>query len=331
MAPKGNKLCSGCATIPWDANDPPFGRSKTQKFVIGTGRKVRNTPNCPLCRLVNLALLEAKLVQGYETYEDTEFAIEWNTPSTVKVGEFDLKPSYTLGYSIRLVVEPGAISESSSTYTRDQTTYESYIPVSSPQIDLARVKQWLRMCLANHQASCNAPLKSDSTRLTNLRVIDVIEKCVVEVQLPILYCALSYVWGGVPNIRLTTSNKHALSQPGSLKNIWRRLPKTIKDAIRLVEGIEERFLWVDALCLVQNDPVDVQHGLDVMDLVYERATMTIVAACCAHADHGLSGVREASRYVNQRAEEIIPGLALAVHCDLDHLLRQSMYHKRAWT
>jgi hypothetical protein len=51
---------------------------------------------------------------------------------------------------------------------------------------------------------------------------------------------LSYVWGSV-DISATLKNNIGLRrQPRSIKNI--KLPKTIQDAIKLVAGIEERYL-----------------------------------------------------------------------------------------
>jgi hypothetical protein len=85
-------------------------------------------------------------------------------------------------------------------------------------------------------------------------------------------------------------------QSGVLQNIWLNLPKTIRDAIDLVRALKERYLWVDALCLVQNDQADMQKGIDIMDIIYERAVMTIVAASGDSANSGLPGVHRGSRF-----------------------------------
>jgi hypothetical protein len=120
-------------------------------------------------------------------------------------------------------------------------------------------------------------------------------------------------------------------QSGVLQKIWHMLPRTIQDAIDLVKALDERYLWIDALCLVQNDGADLQKGVDVMDMIYERAIMTIVAAAGDNANASLPGVREGSRFTTQHVEQIKPGVKLAVYNDLDHLLRPSTYNRRAWT
>jgi hypothetical protein len=45
-----------------------------------------------------------------------------------------------------------------------------------------------------------------------------------------------------------------------------------------VKGIGQQFLWCDALCLLQNDPDDVRRADNVMDMIYENALLTTVAA-----------------------------------------------------
>ena len=82
---------------------------------------------------------------------------------------------------------------------------------------------------------------------------------------------------------------------------------------------------------MQNDRADLQKGVDVMDMIYERAIMTIIAAAGDNANASLPGVREGSRFIIQHVEQIKPGVKLAVYNDLDHLLWPSTYNRRAWT
>jgi hypothetical protein len=81
------------------------------------------------------------------------------------------------------------------------------------------------------------------------------------------------------------------------------LPRTIQDAVDFVKALQERYLWIDALCLVQNDGADLQKGVDVMDLIYERAIMNIVATAGDNADASLPGVREDSRFITHNVEQ----------------------------
>lgn len=89
----------------------------------------------------------------------------------------------------------------------------------------------------------------------------------VEVQEYRPYVALSYVWGAVSNFRLTKSNLAPLLVPGTIGEVFSTLPKTICDAITLCIRLGVQYLWVDALCLLQNDEEDLEQGINVMDRI----------------------------------------------------------------
>jgi Heterokaryon incompatibility protein (HET) len=75
------------------------------------------------------------------------------------------------------------------------------------------------------------------------------------------------------------------------------LPKTVQHAIELVKALGERFLWIDALCLIQNDTVAMWRGIEAMDLIYEKAALCIIAASGDNANAGLPGVRKSTRLI----------------------------------
>lgn len=48
-----------------------------------------------------------------------------------------------------------------------------------------------------------------------------------------------------------------------------KLPGTIEDAIRLTSSLGYRYLWIDALCIVQDDPIsEKKRHLGRMDAIY---------------------------------------------------------------
>ncbi|KAH6699737.1 heterokaryon incompatibility protein-domain-containing protein [Leptodontidium sp. MPI-SDFR-AT-0119] len=211
----------------------------------------------------------------------------------------------------------------------------SFIPIAEPQLDVTRARGWVTACEIHHGDACNPrwdqSIGSFIPGLEVLRLIDVVKGCLVELQGPCRYLALSYVWGGVNGVRLTLSTKASLMKEGALQTIRHILPRTIQDAIELVGALEDRFLWVDAVCLVQNDAVDMRSGIEVMDLIYEKASLCIIAASGDTANTGLPGVRWGSRLVTNHDEQIQPGIKLAVYNELDHMLRPSAYNRRGWT
>lgn len=96
-------------------------------------------------------------------------------------------------------------------------------------------------------------------------------------------------------------------------------------------GLGLRYLWVDALCLVQDAGEDVTKGVMVMDLIYERAYVTILAADGDSAESGLPGVRETPRKVRQSPASLKAGLKIMQIQSLDRHLNQSIWASRGWT
>jgi hypothetical protein len=154
--------------------------------------------------------------------------------------------------------------------------------------DISLFKSWLRICTENH-SECSHPAAKGTQPL---RLVDVIDMCVVtfsgDEKLDKRYFALSYVWGkGAKNFLLTRENMQGYSQPQGLPT----LPKTIADAIILTRNMQERFLWVDSLCIISNDPQDKAAQIPAMVSIYGCALLTIVAAAGLDADNGIPGVQ----------------------------------------
>lgn len=103
-----------------------------------------------------------------------------------------------------------------------------------------------------------------------MRFVDVNKMCIVKSREVVKYVALSYVWGATPTLHLTTMNQHRMRFPGALKGL--PLPKTIEDALDLTRACGEQFLWVDSLCIIQNDVDDLEAGTYAMDLICKSAS-----------------------------------------------------------
>lgn len=138
------------------------------------------------------------------------------------------------------------------------------------------------------------------------------------------YTALSYVWGSSRSRRsgdeataqLLSSNVDAfqLSLPEE------GLPRTVLDAIWLSRKLGIRHLWVDRLCIIQDDERDRTAHAEHMAYVIANAYLTIVAA---HGDIHTGilplDTRRPGRPPKQRNRE---------H---DELLLASKWHTRGWT
>lgn len=169
-------------------------------------------------------------------------------------------------------------------------------------VDLALVQNWLNNCRDHYLCKNNRAAQQANMAQTfytsGFRLIDVVEGRLVEKTEPCEYIALSYVWGSAASFGLCTNkeNLSTLHQPSSLDRshtqhgVSKRLPKTIADAISLSRLIGQRYLWVDSLCIVQNDPDEKRRLIHGMNSVYENADLTLVALSGVDADAGLAGI-----------------------------------------
>lgn len=63
---------------------------------------------------------------------------------------------------------------------------------------------------------------------------------------------------------------------------------------RLLGLLEERYLWVDVICIVQDDDEARHDQIKNMASIFTNATVTIIAMQGADANYGLRGLRDIS-------------------------------------
>ena len=131
----------------------------------------------------------------------------------------------------------------------------------------------------------------------NTYLICVPRKCLVKANGGEKYIALSYVWGtSFSQFRTTKANLTFLQSEGSLNETRTRdhLPGTIKRAMHFTTLLNVDFLWVDCLCIVQDDPVHTTSQINNMASIYSESYLTLCAADGVDAESGLLGIRQCS-------------------------------------
>ncbi|KAI1385462.1 heterokaryon incompatibility protein-domain-containing protein [Hypoxylon trugodes] len=171
-------------------------------------------------------------------------------------------------------------------------TIEAFKELDAQWIDIKSLRLWLETCDKEHGSRCQRVLTRESTIETLPQyLVDIQRKCLKLAKEDDRYAALSYVWGGATTTLTSTSNLALLREPGSLFSSQVTLPKTIKYTIGLLERLDIPYLWLDALCIVQDDNATKQRQIHAMAWIYANAYITIIAADGDSADHGLWGIR----------------------------------------
>lgn len=246
----------------------------------------------------------------------------------------DQKSRITALSNFRLRIESDHLS-ASSTPRPTTLTYGRILDPS--QIDLSMGRMWLDHCEQNHGSSCSKqgwPFRLGKPDF--FRLVDVEDLSIVEVTSSTAwsyrYLTLSYVRGEIQTFKLLTSNKHKLMRPHGLLRYFRDdLSKTLRDAINVTRGIEERYLWIDSLCIEQDNGLDKRKQHESMDRIFGNALLTIIAADAQHGDEGLGGVERGSRHIRQISEEIQPNIRVMLPLPPFRGLDTSLWAQRAWT
>lgn len=207
--------------------------------------------------------------------------------------------------------------------------------------NIGLVRGWKERCMVEHGDQCNNPWKIPPARPAWL--IDAAKDCLVDGHLVAQdagYIALSYRWDNTNNFRVDAELLPKLLRAKSLQSpaIRDRLSPIISDVIQLACKIGERYVWIDALCIIHDDPQSTETQLNLMGAIYASASITIVAAD-GDARHGLPGINGVTR-PRVTTQEIIPFdgdkhilIKKGRHNVLNYHahVQGSVYNSRAWT
>ncbi|KAK5070266.1 hypothetical protein LTR64_002105 [Lithohypha guttulata] len=131
------------------------------------------------------------------------------------------------------------------------------------------------------------------------RILDISEQdplLVESAKIPLCeYVALSYCWGN-PNkhrtLRTMTWN-YTQYQAGIA---FTAFPATLRDAISLARTLGFKYIWIDALCIIQDDHDDWTKEAANMCRIYSEASLTIVASRSNGSDTSIFGTQKFSQF-----------------------------------
>ncbi|UPK95583.1 hypothetical protein LCI18_006518 [Fusarium solani-melongenae] len=170
---------------------------------------------------------------------------------------------------------------------------------SSPAtLDLAL--EWLRSCRGSH-AQCNL-LFSERKSWQPTRLLDVGDRedywTLRTSPIPsesVQYMTLSYRWGTRPGLKLLNDNIDAMRQGLPVS----QLPRTFQDVVTIARRFSIRYIWIDALCIIQDSELDWEREAPTMRHVYGRSICNIAASAASGPDSGLFRTRD--------EEAVLPG------------------------
>jgi hypothetical protein len=94
---------------------------------------------------------------------------------------------------------------------------------------------------------------------------------------------LSHCWGNLEFTKLLKENKKDMQKSVPVQE----LSKTFRDAMSVTQHLGFRYIWIDSLCIVQDDEDDWRQESALMGAVYSFSTLTIAAAGAQDGSEGL--------------------------------------------
>ncbi|KAK1988375.1 hypothetical protein LZ30DRAFT_644416 [Colletotrichum cereale] len=206
------------------------------------------------------------------------------------------------------------------------------LPAAGSPAHIAVLLTWMRVCDGTHDCS---PI-SDTTFLPT-RVIEVRSEGFESCRLicadrgqtnPGKYLALSHRWGAPDqHKKFCTLKENLESFKEEIK--MAELPQTFQDAIRVTRSLGIRYLWIDSLCIIQDDPQDWKMESRLMEQVYSSAYATLAASCASGTTDGFLKSRPWRHCVTLESDRGTYYVCDSID-DFGRDVEQGELNKRAW-
>ncbi|KAI1743163.1 heterokaryon incompatibility protein-domain-containing protein [Xylaria scruposa] len=146
------------------------------------------------------------------------------------------------------------------------------------------------------------------------------------------YVALSHRWGPPGEQQAFCTFKRDIEGQEERIIEMGSLPKTFQDAIHITRGLGVLQLWIDSLCIIQDDKDDWNRESQLMEQVFSSAYCTLAATCAGGFDDGFLKNRPERQYVTMRGPD---GDSSAYYVcepidDFNNHVDQSELNRRGW-
>jgi hypothetical protein len=201
------------------------------------------------------------------------------------------KTRHNIQLSIFRVPQEGALLrpiDTTLSFLRNRIPIRFIVPRSTQSWEsISQTKLWLKNCLENHQPACSPLLdyKTPPKRLVRVRKSG--SRYNVQLAEPeneVEYFCLSHRWG-IGHAHCTTTKANLVVRKNAIP--WDELPTLFRQALEFTHNLGAEYLWIDSLCIIQDDVLDWSSESKKMAGIYESAKLTLAASCAENSDEDM--------------------------------------------
>jgi Heterokaryon incompatibility protein (HET) len=238
-------------------------------------RRSARSNNCDTCKMLY------DLVEYFGVQEENEITVSapTNPRDTLTVSIYaDLDEDDVI---LDVFVPEGF--DSGHPLIRSSPNVKKVCSSSGDDDSFVKIKGWLEECQTNHN-NCNYEESTLPTRVIDVALEGNREPFLWETKGATgQYATLSYCWGKSPQLKTTK---------GTLGEFMEALPtrdisSAALSAIEICKELRIPYIWVDALCIIQDDEDDWLREVGKMCDVYSSSYLTIAAAATSDNTYGI--------------------------------------------
>ncbi|KAK4145166.1 HET-domain-containing protein [Dichotomopilus funicola] len=282
-------LCSFCVDL---VKGPATGDSTNIAHHSTYGALITSSENCALCRCFHSLLPRADGPLADETRDERRFQVELEEhrgplSSEISWGKYQVAVRSLVApttikakFTLAVCLSEGPMHELAGWQGRETTWDEK----------LLMIRKWLQNCRDDPGHTSCQPQPFVPSRLVSVgldgRPPRLIHTGKASGNENMEYAALSYCWGGLLPLRTTTTTLAKFTQ----ELPTRLIPATFAEAMRITRAVGISYIWIDALCIIQDDIEDWQREAATMDRIYGGSQLTVAASQSADSSAGFFAV-----------------------------------------
>ncbi len=188
---------------------------------------------------------------------------------------------------------------------------------------LDQAAAWLEACRRDHD-DCRAAAGFRPTRLLFLGDSPGVVRLVESMSVPsdAVYAALSHRWTEETlRVRLEHGNHAQRLEHGIPIDAF---PQMMRDVVFLLRRLGILYVWIDCMCIVQDDVDDWRREAATMASIYTNAELTVAATWCATSGQSLFGDRSGSDFAQVDVASTVDGDPVFLRRVLPHFTWQDI-------